>query len=98
MLDGLEISKSGQSRSSRSAKSRQKENPDLAKLEEESAPSKIALKPLGRKCAWCPRKDNDWDPIKLAQGEKVFMEWGKPSYDGKTQGPLVAVSVCNVLV
>jgi len=43
--------------------------------------------PCHRKCVLCIFYDDDWDPVDLAQGRKVYMMWGKPcNSKGETMG------------
>ena len=50
-------------------------------------PTTVKLCLSHRTCATCTHYDDDWDPVELARGVKVYMWWGKPANSqGETTG------------
>lgn len=83
LLDGQGLSGRGaRTRTSASERSGQG-----SQVGSEQLAASIEYKPCHRKCALCTHHDDDWDPVDLHLGKKVFMWWGKPcSPKGETVG------------
>ena len=48
---------------------------------------RILAHPEGKRCAFCPFKDNSWCPLGIASGTKRYIRWGKPpNNEGKAKG------------